>query len=56
MIHDITFCANPQQCEKKDTCRRAFPPPDVQYLSQCDFWKQYQMCNAYWPTIKEASK
>ena len=53
MTHDITFCANSDQCHKAETCRRAHPPMDVTvwradfYLPSrdCEFY-----CYAYWPT------
>ena len=56
--HDITFCANSDQCPKAETCRRAHPPMDVERLSFMDFYKPQMldfdntemMCLFYWPT------
>ena len=53
MNHDITFCANSEQCPKAPTCRRAHPPHppmDVEWLSFGDFFDLKENCKAYWPT------
>jgi hypothetical protein len=55
--HDITFCANSEQCPKAPTCRRAHPPTDV-VVSVVDYYKPQMldfdntemMCLFYWPT------
>ena len=51
--HDITFCANSDQCPKAPTCRRAHPPTDVEWLSFMDFYDLKENCIAYWPTGEE---
>ena len=51
MTHDITFCANSEQCPKDPTCRRAHPPTDVERLSFADFYDPDEdVCNMHWPT------
>jgi hypothetical protein len=48
--HDITFCANAEQCPKAPTCRRARPPMDVEWLSFAALYAIDEDCVAYWPT------
>jgi hypothetical protein len=48
--HDITFCANSDQCPKAETCRRAHPPMDVEWLSFAAFYAIDEDCAVYWPT------
>ena len=54
MTHDITFCANSDQCPKAPTCRRAHPPTDVEWLSFMNFYRfdgdNRTACAYYWPT------
>ena len=50
MNHDVTFCANSEQCPKAPTCRRAHPPTDVERLSFAAFYVIDEDCAAYWPT------
>ena len=50
--HDITFCANSDQCPKAPTCRRAHPPTDVE-VSFANFFEEGSRCTTYWPTGEE---
>ena len=50
--HDITFCANSDQCPKAPTCRRAHPPMDVE-VSFAPLYFGTEHCMAYWPTGEE---
>ena len=52
MTHDITFCANSDQCPKAPTCRRAHPPTDVT-VWRADFYLETEHCMAYWPAGEE---
>jgi hypothetical protein len=47
--HDITFCANSDQCPKAETCRRAHPPMDVE-VSFALLYFGTEHCMSYWPT------
>jgi hypothetical protein len=49
MNHDITFCANAEQCPKAPTCRRAHPPTDVRVFFAA-FYAIDEDCAEYWPT------
>ena len=49
--HDITFCANSDQCPKAPTCRRAHPPTDVEVSFA--LFRDPEGCDYYWPTGEE---
>ena len=46
MNHDITFCANGENCPHKKECVRA-TPPFVDYLAFSNFYKKDEKCEFF---------
>lgn len=49
--YDYCFCGNPDNCPKKDTCRRALRVSGIHSYSE--FYVEGKECEYYWEVEKE---